>query len=211
MKPAPNSFTNDVRILECLTPSGSHVRLVVKFLVDEPDYAAQCATTHFHALRLAGAHGIPAPEPLYLDETGEVLGVPGIVTRLVEGQQVARPQDPTAWAEELALLLLRIHDIRPSDQERKHLFDGHEEGLHFLRKDWSEKKEGHPLSADIFDAVRHLQSDVIRVPAVLVHMDYWPGNVLWHGNRVSAVLDWDFASYGDPAVDVAYFAARCSA
>ena len=36
-------------------------------------------------------------------------------------------------------------------------------------------------------------------------MDYWHGNVLWHENRVSAVVDWDFASFGDPAIDVAYF------
>ena len=36
-------------------------------------------------------------------------------------------------------------------------------------------------------------------------MDYWQGNVLWHRGHVSAVVDWDFASYGDPAIDVAYF------
>ena len=36
-------------------------------------------------------------------------------------------------------------------------------------------------------------------------MDYWPGNVLWHEGRISAVLDWDAAAYGDPALDVAYF------
>ena len=78
-------------------------------------------------------------------------------------------------------------------------------GLFFLRGDWPEKKRRHPLSADIFDAVRELQSAVTQRPSVLVHMDYWHGNVLWHENRVSAVLDWDHASYGDPAIDVAYF------
>ncbi len=36
-------------------------------------------------------------------------------------------------------------------------------------------------------------------------MDYWPGNVLWVDSRVSAVLDWDAAGYGDPALDVGYF------
>ena len=36
-------------------------------------------------------------------------------------------------------------------------------------------------------------------------MDYWPGNVLWHKGQISAVVDWDFGAYGDPAIDVAYF------
>ena len=92
---ARGSFTNDARILECRTPAGSGVRLVVKFLVDQPTYASRSAAAEFHALRLARAHGIPAPEPVYLDETGAVLGTPGIVTRFVEGRQVADPRDPT--------------------------------------------------------------------------------------------------------------------
>lgn len=43
------------------------------------------------------------------------------------------------------------------------------------------------------------------VSPVLVHLDYWHGNILWHRGRISAVVDWDFAGYGDPAIDVAYF------
>jgi aminoglycoside phosphotransferase (APT) family kinase protein len=205
VKPAFGTFTNDAQILECRTPGGGHERLVVKFLVDEPDSASECAVAHFHALGLARAHGIPAPEPVYLDETGRVLGVPGIVTRFVEGRQVADPHDPVTWAETLADLLLGIHAIHPGDEDRRHLIDGNHEALFFLRGDWPEKKGGHPLSTDIFDAVRELQPDIVRVPAVLVHLDYWHGNVLWHEGRVSAVVDWDHASYGDQALDVAYF------
>ena len=61
------------------------------------------------------------------------------------------------------------------------------------------------MASDIFDTVRELESTIVRVPAVFLHMDYWPGNVLWLEDRVTAVVDWDFASYGDPALDVAYF------
>jgi aminoglycoside phosphotransferase (APT) family kinase protein len=38
----------------------------------------------------------------------------------------------------------------------------------------------------------------------LVHIDYWEGNILWHENQISAVLDWEEAAYGDPVIDVAY-------
>ncbi len=95
---ASASFTNDVRFLDCRTSVGSQVRLVAKFLVDKPDYAARCARAQFHALGLARAHGVPAPEPLFLDETGEVMGVPGVVTRFIEGRLVASPRDPVKWA-----------------------------------------------------------------------------------------------------------------
>ena len=203
--PARGSFTNDARIFECRTPAGTRVRLVVKLLIDQPIYASRSAVAGFRGLQLARDHGVPAPEPIYMDETGSVLGAPGVVTRYVEGRQVADPRDPVEWAETLALLLLRIHEITPGDEDRRHLYDGNDQCLYFLRGDEPERMGTHPLSSDIFDAVRELRSSLAIVPAVLDHLDYWPGNVLWHEGRVSAVVDWDFASYGDPAHDVAFF------
>lgn len=38
--PASGSFTNDLRILECRTRAGNHLRLVVKFMVDQPEYSS---------------------------------------------------------------------------------------------------------------------------------------------------------------------------
>lgn len=39
-------------------------------------------------------------------------------------------------------------------------------------------------------------------PAVL-HGDYWPGNVVWQGDELAAVIDWESAAIGDPLADVA--------
>jgi aminoglycoside phosphotransferase (APT) family kinase protein len=36
-----------------------------------------------------------------------------------------------------------------------------------------------------------------------VHFDFWPGNVLWRRNRVSAIVDWSSARPGDLRFDVA--------
>ena len=108
MKSAFGSFTNDVRILDCRTPEGHSTRLVVKFMIDQPEYSVRNATCHFHALRLAREYGIPAPEPIYLDEAGYILGAPGLVMRFINGRQVADPADPVAWAQHQAQMLLRI-------------------------------------------------------------------------------------------------------
>ena len=38
---------------------------------------------------------------------------------------------------------------------------------------------------------------------VVLHGDYWPGNVLWQDGRLVAVIDWEDASLGDPLADLA--------
>ena len=199
------SFTNDARILECQTTAGSRVCLVAKFLVDKSALASRIAAVSFHAAILAREHGVPVPEPLLLDETGEVLGVPGVVSRFVQGRQVANPKDPERWAEDLARQLVQIHSIRPGERDKPFLFDGNHETLYFTRGEYPTLMAGHPLSADILDAVRELQSALVPTPPALVHLDYWHGNILWRRGLISAVLDWDFAGYGDPCIDVAYF------
>jgi aminoglycoside phosphotransferase (APT) family kinase protein len=199
------AFTNEVQILECRTPSGNDLRLVVKLLTDDPSDAVQRASADYYGLKIARAHGIPAPEPLYLDTTGGVLGVPGIVTRMVEGKQIAAPDNVTEWAETLADFLLTIHDVTLNADERKHVYDCNDLGLYFLTGDYPERMSGHPLSDTIYDAIRELRYDIEKLPAVFIHMDYWPGNLLWSNGKISAALDWDASGYGDPALDVAYF------
>ena len=42
-----------------------------------------------------------------------------------------------------------------------------------------------------------------RNRAVLLHGDYWPGNVLWRDGCLVAVIDWEDACLGDPLADLA--------
>ncbi len=203
LTPATAAFTNSVHILHCLTPAGNNLRIVVKRMTDDPD--PERAAADFHGLRIARHHGVPAPEPLYLDRTGELLGFPGIVSGFVEGVQIANPEDVRAWTADMARMLLQVHDISPDEHDRRHIYNGRDMGLYFLGNQWPDSMTGHPLAAPIFEAVRGLRSRLHRARPALLHMDYWPGNVLWHRGRISAVLDWDAASYGDPALDVAYF------
>ena len=147
--PARAAFTNTVQILDTLSPGGSRLRLVVKRMTDDPD--PERATADFHGLRLARQHGIPAPEPVFLDATGEVLGTPGIVMTFVEGVQIASPNDPVQWATDLADLLLGIHQVRPAAEDQKLIYNGNDLGLYFLTNDWPDKLAGHPLSDTICD------------------------------------------------------------
>lgn len=200
---AAAAFTNSVHILRCVSPAGNEVCLAVKRMSDDPD--PERATADLHGLRIARKHGIPAPEPLYLDETGELLGIPGIVSGFIEGEQVTHPEDVRSWSVDIARMLLRVHDIRPSSEERSHIYDGRWMGLYFLRDSWPETMAGHPLTIPIFEAVLELRAGLRRVRPAFLHMDYWPGNILWHRGQISGLVDWDASSYGDPALDVGYF------
>ena len=53
--------------------------------------------------------------------------------------------------------------------------------------------------------MREVRSSTTHVPAVFLHMYYWSSNVMWHEGRLSSIVDWDFASSGDPVLDVACF------
>jgi aminoglycoside phosphotransferase (APT) family kinase protein len=44
-------------------------------------------------------------------------------------------------------------------------------------------------------------------PATIVHGDYRLGNVMFTGDRLSAIFDWELATIGDPLADVGYLLA----
>jgi aminoglycoside phosphotransferase (APT) family kinase protein len=47
-----------------------------------------------------------------------------------------------------------------------------------------------------------------EAPVVLVQGDTGPGNFLYQGGRVTAVLDWELAHFGDPMDDIAWLSLR---
>ena len=57
------------------------------------------------------------------------------------------------------------------------------------------------------ERVRHLAADALHVPdaarTCFVHGDLIPGNLLVRSGRLTAILDWGGAGYGDPSQDLA--------
>jgi aminoglycoside phosphotransferase (APT) family kinase protein len=46
-------------------------------------------------------------------------------------------------------------------------------------------------------------------PACLIHRDYRTGNYMVEQGRLTGVLDWEFAGWGDPMEDIGWFMAKC--
>lgn len=68
-----------------------------------------------------------------------------------------------------------------------------------------ESQFGDQLGQAHPDAVRLVRAlDTLTSPrTVFVHGDFGPHNLLWQGSRVSGLIDFDHATAGDPAMDVA--------
>jgi aminoglycoside phosphotransferase (APT) family kinase protein len=132
-----------------------------------------------------------------------LLGIPGIVVSFVAGNHIVSPPDPLRWAENLARTLVRIHAL-PCDSPAECLLDGNSEALWFAGDELAEPLLSHEDGPLLWRLIRELRPQLRPVPSRLGHVDYWPGNLLWHDDQISAVLDWEEASCGDPGYDVAY-------
>ena len=199
------SLSNFTHLVEATTASGELVRLVVRRYSSIYGAPSQKARVEYNALHLLNANDQPVPTPLYLDEKGAAMGAPGIVTSFLQGSHMVSPLSQKSWATGLAETLASIHSISCEGPEVAFLLDADSVAAHFLDSETiPESLASHPDGAAVWDTVRSLRESVGRVSHGLVHTDFWMGNVLWHRNEISGVIDWEVAAYGDPAIDVAY-------
>lgn len=200
------SFSNETSLITTKTAAGSENRLVLRRYAVFGNYdRGEKAHREFKTLQLLNQHQVPAPTPLLLDTTGDVLGSPGIVTSYVPGRQVVIPADPANWVRQLARTLAHIHTIPLTEPERAFLLDSDREVVWFLNGgQLTNEMAAHPHGRAVWQAVHDGLATMQPAPPALVHIDYWLGNILWQDGRIAAVLDWEEAGSGDPGYDVAY-------
>lgn len=92
---------------------------------------------------------------------------------------------------------------------RAFLLDDKDDSPGSLIRGWRAKLEASPIGTAAYDALwQRFKPLVERCPNErrLVHSDLINHNVLVAGERITAVLDWGSAIYGDPLWDIAWFA-----
>ena len=175
--------------------------------------------SEYAVLETAHASGVAVAEPIVRSDDTNVLGASFLIQQYVAGVAQARqlvrdkdlPRRGPLIAAELGRELARAHAIRPTDnrlsmlpipvgsaalnevQRYRAVLDGAGEPRPALEYALSW------LAANAPDAVK----------PVLVHGDFRTGNMMVDGDRVSAVLDWEFAHWGDPDEDIGWFTAPC--
>jgi aminoglycoside phosphotransferase (APT) family kinase protein len=177
--------------------------------------ASLSKTQEAAVLRAAFDAGVTAPEPLFVEGDGGLLGVPFYIMRratgVAAGYRLVKAAPSPALARDLGRQLGRLHAIRPGAA-----------GLDFL-----------PLPADsiiddCLDAYRGWLGDAVGTDPVLAyglrwldrrravtgelvlsHRDYRTGNYMVDEGRLTAIIDWEFAGWSDPMEDIGWFCAAC--
>jgi len=188
------------------------------------DNAAVLEVSHPRAaeyalLRAAFAARVTVPEPLFLCEDADVTGAPFFVMRrvagLAAGHRVVKSETlgggRAACVRALGRELARIHTILPPRRDLAYLGTPPAEAcLAFVAGQRAALDRQEMPRPALEWGLRHLERTVPPpVPPVLNHNDFRTGNLMLTDAGVTAVLDWEFAGWGDPHADLGWLCAKC--
>lgn len=161
---------------------------------------------------------VPVPETITLCQDTEVIGAPFYVMEFVEGRpyrskaelEVIGAERTAAIADSLVDTLVDLHEVDPGSVGLGDF--GHPEG--FLERQlrrW--KKQLDASRSRDLDGIDQLHERLAKhLPAsgapAIVHGDYRLDNVLVdRADKITAVLDWEMSTLGDPLTDLALLVA----
>ena len=192
-----------VTMLEIERPDDSTKKMLVRQhgevdLKHNPHIAAD----EFKLLQLLHSVGLAVPEPYYLDQCGEIFPMPYVVIEYIEGETIFGSHDVEDFIPRLAMQLYRIHEVDCAKLGVSFL------PLHETRVAEKIGKRPEKLDdmleegriRDVLEAIWPLSQ---QNRSVLLHGDFWPGNILWRDGQIMGVIDWEDAALGDPLADVA--------
>jgi aminoglycoside phosphotransferase (APT) family kinase protein len=177
-------------------PDGSRDRVVLRRLSDdwiaaEPDIVTREAALLDELERRA----IPAPKHVAHDPCGPLL------MTFEPGRVIHLPKDSVTFTRRLVDALVHIHaggpPSSPGHRDQEARLDAH------LQEE-SPRRNGVDVDPVLWSHVRRLWPSIERRPPTLIHDDYHPGNVLWHRDRISAIVDWTVPGIGQAAADACY-------
>jgi aminoglycoside phosphotransferase (APT) family kinase protein len=196
--PLTGGVSARVTALEVEQPDGQVTKLIVRQHGEvDRGHNPHIARDEFRLLQIAQSHGLAAPKAYYVDESCDLFALPFLVIGYVDGDTDFAPADLTGYLVQIAQELAKIHRVQDSPS------------LDFLPrqgKGFGERPAtlDESLSEDrIRDAMESAWPLTQVNESVLLHGDYWPGNILWRDGKLAAVIDWEDARVGDPLADLA--------
>lgn len=184
-------------VVELETAEGAYRRVVVRRPSRATLPEARLAAKHEFALlqRCAGL-GVASPTPCHYDDTSGA-----VVLEYVDGAPDFAPRHLPNALEQMATALAKIHAVPTSA------------ALEFLprRAETAERLVlDRPAQLDTSlnePELRRVLKGLWPWPQhnadVLLHGDFWPGNLLFQDGRLAAVIDWEESERGDPLADLA--------
>lgn len=180
--------------------------------------ASHSRANEFALLQAAHAARVTVPEPIGFCNDLAVLGSPFALIAKVNGiglgQKIVkelRDEDRPKLTRRLAQELARVHTIKPPNG-----------ALSFLGKPPPNFAVAEiALLRDWLDCLKLCRPGLewalrwceLHTPnafeTTLIHRDFRTGNYMVNNGELTAVLDWEFACWGDPMFDIGWLMAEC--
>jgi aminoglycoside phosphotransferase (APT) family kinase protein len=157
--------------------------------------------TEAAALRLAQRRGVPAPRLVAVDLGGEL---PAVLAEQLAGSSAIPRQRPRPRLRALGAAAAALHAIPLAPGPALPRRDRPIPAVDFtaLRREYG-------AVALLAEAERAIDGRPVPGAEVFVHGDLWQGNVLWAGDALVGLVDWDCAGAGPAGVDIGSL--RCDA
>ncbi len=181
---------------------GSAAHLVVRAhgprdLARDPDIALH----EYMLLQALFDSGFPVAEPVYVDQHGQLSGRPAVVSGFLAGEARTAdgPQSTSRMISEMAFWLAKIHRFDRSQVDLSFLVGSDYEDRSRLESRAEDSALAQRTCRILQESpeTRHLNQPV------LLHGDFWRGNLLWRSERIVGIIDWEDAFIGDPIIDLA--------
>ena len=160
--------------------------------------------------------GFPVPAPLALCEDPDVIGAIFYVMELARGRPYANgalPEfDPPTRRQMYEQLIDTLADLHVIDPDSAGLGDFGKPGNYFERQVMRWTRQYRDSETDFIPEMERLiaflpESIPEQSRTSIVHGDYRIDNVVFDGDgALTAVLDWELATLGDPVADFSYLA-----
>ena len=189
------------------------------YVLRRPPLGQVLATAHdmereHRVVSAVGQTAVPVPATLGVCEDVEVNGAPFYVMAYVEGAvlhsdieaALITPKDRMNLSREVVEVLAELHSVEPDEIGLGDLAKREEYLSRQLRR-WSRQwEQSKTRELDTMEEVQRLleQHMPTQIGSTIVHGDYRLGNMLVDSGSISAVLDWELCTLGDPLADVGY-------
>jgi len=165
--------------------------------------------------RLRG-RGVRSPAALAVDIDGTVVGAPSLILERIAGKTsvvefLAAPAESESQGltEDLARVAAELHNVdlkaggfELGGRDLDPLSLAREQIAHWQRIFEEQRLEPHPAMSWLFAWLHEHLPVPQRIG--LVHGDMRPGNFLYQGRGITALLDWEMAHFGDPLEDIGW-------
>jgi aminoglycoside phosphotransferase (APT) family kinase protein len=196
VRPLAGGISHRNHALLAESRSGSAHRLVLRRWRQDSDPVFP-PEREVAALALLAGGELPTPSLVAADPSGAHCDAPALlITRLIGHPPRPAPADLPEYLIQLAAALLSVHALKgaatmppytPYNRLQVRLPPEHALRPHLWEQAFDVAAGPAPEAAPHF-----------------IHRDYHPDNTLWSYGKLTGVVDWDRASYGPIAIDVAH-------